>query len=299
MQTKNVLISGASGMIGSALSARLAAAGYQVYALDRDSSRAAFNYHAAAHKVVLAADTPLHAVINLAGPSLADKRWTAAQKAHLKNTRVQLTTALSDAIAESATKPEIFLSASAIGYYGLTGANVATEQSPAGDDFLADLAKDWERATHSAEQAGVNTIHLRTGVVLSDTGGMLKKLLLPFKLGLGGQIGNGRQYISWISLPDAVAIMYALIESKPQIKALNLVAPAPVTNAEFTRELARALHRPAIFPLPAFVAQAMFGEMADLLLLGSAHVQSTHLSSLGVDLRHPTLRQALTDLLVK
>lgn len=294
---QHVLVTGASGMIGRALTGQLVRAGYTVHTLRRDTTQAPFHYLESAGKVSLADDIPLYAVINLAGPSLAAGRWTAARKAYLKSSRVNLTAALSRALAASPTPPSLLLSASAIGYYGATGAAIATEDSPAGNDFLAHIARDWERATLPAQQAGITTVHLRFGVVLSEQGGMLQRLLLPFRLGLGGRIGDGSQYLSWISLTDAVEIIQSLLRHPRPEGPVNLVAEHPVTNADFTRELARVLHRPAVLPLPAVVARVLFGEMADALLLASSRVQSTRLARLGITLKHPVLATALRSML--
>lgn len=294
---KNVLITGATGMIGNALHRHLSAMGYRVYTFDRRSTTAPFHYLKTTQQAVLDPEIPLHAVINLAGPSIADGRWTAARKQLLLRSREQLTQALATAIACLPIKPSLFLSASATGYYGLTGDHLANEDSPPGDDFLAQVARTWEAATAPAELAGINTIPMRFGVVLSKDGGMLKQLLLPFRLGLGGRIGDGSQYLSWISIDDVVAIVARLLETNPASGPLNLVAKHPVTNAEFSARLARQLHRPCLMPLPAIVARAVFGEMADALLLGSSRVESIKLESLGIQLQHPTLDSALEALL--
>lgn len=294
---RNILISGATGMIGRALSRHLSAAGYKVYALDRHSISSPFYYLESAHQVILDSSIPLYAVINLAGPSLADKRWTAERKVLVLNSREQLTRALATAIAALPIKPALFLSASAIGYYGLTGDRCVDETSPPGTDFLATVARAWEAATAPAEHAGINTIHLRFGVVLSTDGGMLKQLLLPFKLGLGGRIGDGKQFLSWISINDAMRIVTHLLETNPASGPLNLVATNPVTNADFSAQLAHVLKRPCWLPLPAAVVKLLFGEMADALLLGSSRVQSVKLDTLGVQLRDPALKKALRVLL--
>lgn len=280
-------------MVGSALTESLQDAGYAVYALSRNDSDSPFYYSEESNDIRLDPNLPLYAVVNLAGPSLADKRWTAKYKKHLLDSRIRLTTALSMALSRQASKPKLLISASAIGYYGLTGNNVVNEDSPTGDDFLADIAQQWEEATAPAEGAGINTIHLRLGVVLSKRGGMLKKLLLPFKLGLGGRVGDGKQYISWISLSDVLQAVQFLIQQNPQTDPLNLVAEEPVTNEEFSRQLGRALHRPSFLPMPKFIVRLLFGEMGDTLLLGSSRVKSSKLKPLGINLLHPTLDSAL------
>lgn len=296
-QNNNVLITGASGMIGSALADHLTESGFNVHRLSRDSSEAPFYFDAGAGKVHLDSSVPLCAVINLAGPSIADKRWSDTRKREILESRVQLTHSLAVALAESASKPRCFLSASAIGFYGDTGDNSVDEASPGGNDFLAEVGRAWEAATAPAEAAGINTIHLRFGIVLSPRGGVLKKLLLPFKLGLGGRIGNGRQGMSWISIADVLQIIHKLLDDNPECGPLNLVAEQPVSNKEFSAVLAKSLHRPGFLPLPGFMVKLLFGEMGEALLLGSARVTSQKLSRLGIRLRHPTLRSAFDALL--
>jgi len=297
LDQKNVLVTGANGLIGRALTARLVEAGFAVHALKRNTRDAPFYYLEASNLMVLDPAIPLYAVVNLAGPNLADKRWTSKRKNQILTSRVSLTSALAVALTGLPFKPELFLSASAIGYYGLTGENTVDEDSPPGDDFLSDVSQQWEHATHPAEQAGINTIHLRIGVVLSRNGGMLQKLLLPFRIGMGGKIGDGKQYLSWISIIDLVQALLFLLEKKPQTGALNLVADEVVTNADFSAQLGRALRRPSFMPMPKFMVRLLFGEMGDALLLGSTRVRSTRLKSLGVNLQHRTLASALSAVL--
>ena len=196
-------------------------------------------------------------------------------------------------------KPELLISGSAIGFYGDTGDNTVDESSSRGEGFLSDVASQWETATQAAQDAGIRTIHLRTGIVLSPDGGVLKKMLLPFKMGLGGVVGNGQQYMSWISIDDVVHLIDHMLNDEQLSGSYNLVSPQPVTNYEFTKSLGRALHRPTISPLPAFAARLMFGEMADALLLSSSRVASIRLSDIGYELIDNTLEHALTRLLKK
>lgn len=291
---KNILITGASGMIGVALASHLERAGYTVYSLKRHSADAPFRYDETSKTVFLDKDISLYAVINLAGPSLADKRWSDARKRVLLSSRVDLTSALSRALAVLPSKPKLLLSASAIGYYGLTGSKTVTESSPAGDDFLAQIGQEWESATQPAEQAGINTVHLRLGVVLSKRGGMLQRQLIPFRLGLGGRLGTGKQFLSWISLTDVLQTILFLLENNPEAGPINVVATEPVTNEDFTAQLTRLLRRPGLLPLPAFLIKLLFGEMGEVLLLGSSRVQSEKLAALGIELQHPTLHSALS-----
>jgi uncharacterized protein len=297
LKQKNVLITGASGLVGKALCKNLGLSGYTVFKLERNSRAAPFHYIEAENRVVLDATIPLYAVINLAGPNLSDRRWTRVRKNYILNSRVKLTNALSKALANSSTTPKIYLSASAIGFYGLTGSNSADESSPPGDDFLANVCKQWEAATSSAEQAGINTVHLRLGVILSRHGGMLQKLLLPFKLGLGGKVGNGCQYLSWISIFDVIDVILYLLEKRPHITALNVVADQNVTNHQFSKELGKALRKPCMIPLPSIIVKLIFGEMGDALLLGSTRVKSSKLKDLGISLRYPVLASALRKVL--
>jgi uncharacterized protein (TIGR01777 family) len=288
-RSNNILITGASGMIGRVLAERLRTDGYTVYKLERNSTKAPFHYLQDSNRVILDADIPLHAVINLAGPSIADKRWTRTRKQIILQSRERLTSALADALARAPTKPELFLSASAVGFYGEGSDVIADEISPAGTDFLASVAQQWEQATASAERAGINTIHLRLGVVLSPDGGMLKQLLLPFKLGLGGPIGNGKQHLSWISIADVLNIICFLLENKPTVNALNLVADQPTTNRQFSEALGSHLNRPTFLAIPTPLIKLLFGEMGEVLLLGSSRVQSSRLADIGITLQNPTL----------
>lgn len=297
LEHENVLVTGATGLVGSAITKKLIEAGYTVHTLKRNNPDAPFHYLEATNQMVLDPDIPLYAVINLAGPNLADKRWTTKRKNYLLSSRVELTNALALALIDLPTKPKMLLAASAIGYYGLTGDSYVDEDSPAGDDFLATVGQQWEQATQPAEDAGINTIHLRIGVVLSKKGGMLQKLLLPFNLGIGGKIGNGKQYLSWISIIDLVQTILFLLVKNPRVGVLNLVAEETVNNADFSTQLGRALRRPSFIPMPTFIVKLLFGEMGEALLLGSTRVKSIKLGSLGIKLQHQTLTSALTAVL--
>jgi uncharacterized protein (TIGR01777 family) len=297
LEHENVLVTGATGLVGSAITKKLIEAGYTVHTLKRNNPNAPFHYLEATNQMVLDPDIPLYAVINLAGPNLADKRWTTKRKNYLLSSRVELTNALALALIDLPTKPKMLLAASAIGYYGLTGDSYVDEDSPAGDDFLATVGQQWEQATQPAEDAGINTIHLRIGVVLSKKGGMLQKLLLPFNLGIGGKIGNGKQYLSWISIIDLVQTILFLLVKNPRVGVLNLVAEETVNNADFSTQLGRALRRPSFIPMPTFIVKLLFGEMGEALLLGSTRVKSIKLGSLGIKLQHQTLTSALTAVL--
>jgi hypothetical protein len=229
----------------------------------------------------------------LAGENIASGRWNTAKKSQIRQSRVQSTQVLARALANAEKKPRVFVSASAIGYYGDTGETLLREQSPAGDDFLAEVCQAWEAATQPARDAGIRVVNLRIGVVLSKTGGALAKMLTPFRLGLGGRVGNGRQYWSWIALPDLVGVIRHALTCDALEGPVNTVAPAPVTNAEFTRILGRVLGRPTLFPLPAFMARAMLGEMADALLLSSTRVSAEKLQQSEYRFEYPELESAL------
>jgi len=236
------------------------------------------------------------AVIHLAGESIAG-RWTAEKKAKIRNSRVTGTKNLSEALAKADPKPAVFISCSAIGFYGDRGEEVVNEESAPGTGFLPDVCKDWEAATYPAADAGIRTVQIRTGVVLSPKGGALGKMLTPFKLGLGGRVGNGRQWMSWIDVQDMVGAIHHILKTDLLQGPVNMVAPKPVTNAEFTRTLASLLSRPAIFPMPAFVVKLAFGEMGETLLLGSQRVEPAQLVASGYPFRFSELRTSLQNLL--
>jgi uncharacterized protein (TIGR01777 family) len=237
------------------------------------------------------------AVVNLGGASIAGGRWTAKRKALLRASRVETTRALVTALAKMSERPKALVSASAIGYYGDRGEELLTEESAAGTGFLAELARDWEAEAVKAESLGIRVVRVRLGVVLGKDGGALAKMLLPFKLGIGGRIGSGRQWMSWVTLDDGVGILRYAIENRAIRGAINVVAPQPVQNADFTRALGRALHRPAIFPAPAFALRLAMGQMADALLLASQRVAPERLKQLGYRFLHTELSRTLAGML--
>jgi hypothetical protein len=236
------------------------------------------------------------AVIHLAGESIVG-RWTAAKKAKIRESRVAGTLNMASALARTEEKPKVFICGSAIGYYGNRGEELLREESAPGTGFLADVCQDWEEATTPAVQADIRTAHIRTGIVLSPEGGALGAMLLPFKLGLGGRTGNGRQWMSWIDVQDMVGAILHILKNNLLQGAVNMVAPKPVRNAEFAKTLASVLSRPAIFPMPAFVAKAVFGEMGEELLLSSQKVEPGKLISSGYPFRYRELRASLEGLL--
>jgi uncharacterized protein (TIGR01777 family) len=294
----NILITGATGLIGTALSSALEANGHTVYPLVREeNSTAPFHWLPSNNKIQLDDSITLDAVIHLAGANIADKRWDEQRKNDILNSREIPTKLLADTLAQMSNKPAVFISGSAIGFYGETGDNTVDENSPQGTGFLSEVAGRWEQATQSAEKAGIRTVHIRTGVVLSTHGGMLKQMMLPFKLGLGGIIGDGKQYLSYVAIDEVTTMIEFLLENSAINGAINLVSRKPVTNAEFTRALGKALHRPTLFPLPSFIARLMFGEMADALLLSSARVLPTRLVESGYKFKDNDLVTTLHSLM--
>jgi uncharacterized protein (TIGR01777 family) len=236
-------------------------------------------------------------VVCLGGASIAGGRWTEERKKVLRSSRVDATRVLVDALARMQRRPRVFIGASAIGYYGDRGDEILTESSAAGKDFLALLARDWETEAMRAESSGIRTVVARFGVSLSTKGGALPRMLTPFKLGAGGRLGSGKQWMSWIALDDVVGIVRAAIANEAIKGPVNVVAPNPVQNEEFTRVLAKVLHRPAIFPAPAFVLRAALGEMADALLLSSQRVQAGRMMAAGYAYKMPELETALRKIL--
>jgi uncharacterized protein len=236
------------------------------------------------------------AVIHLAGESIFG-RWTAAKKSKIRDSRVAGTLNLAQALARAEEKPKVFVCGSAIGYYGNRGDEVLSEESLPGTGFLAQVCQEWEEATMPAVQADIRTAHIRTGIVLSAKGGALGAMLLPFKLGLGGRTGDGRQWMSWIDVRDMVGAIHHILKNDLMQGPVNMVAPKPVTNAEFAGTLASVLSRPAIFPMPVFAAKLVFGEMGEELLLGSQKVEAGKLISSGYPFRYRELRASLEGLL--
>ncbi len=288
-----IAVSGSSGMIGSALRAELVRLGHQPVRLVRRSPGAnEIQWDPAKGTLDAASLEGMDAVVHLAGAGIGDRRWNEAYKRELADSRVKPTTLLADALASLDRPPAVFLSASAIGYYGDRGDQALTEDSPAGEGFLPDLVTGWEAATSSAAAAGIRTVTMRTGVVYSKAGGALPKLLPLFKFGLGGPMGNGRQYVSWISLDDEVRAIVHLL-STDLSGAVNLTAPNPVTNKEQAVALGKALHRPTLLSVPAFGPRLLLGgEMANALLFDSARVLPARLSASGFEFTHKTIDEA-------
>ena len=296
----NILITGSTGLIGTALRKNLKAQGHTIYPLYRNiSAEKKHFWDPDKDQIHLDDEIKIDAVIHLAGENIADTRWSQSKKDRILNSRVHGTRLLAEAISQLEHKPEVFISGSAIGFYGDTASNTVDENSPRGEGFLSDVATQWEDATQAVEDAGIRTIHLRTGIVISPDGGVLQKMLFPFSMGLGGVVGNGQQYMSWISIQDVVAIIETMLLNKEMTGPYNLVAPNPVTNYTFTKSLGKALRRPTVSPLPAFMARIMFGEMADALLLSSSRVAATRLKQAGYNFADTDLTDTLTRLLKK
>jgi hypothetical protein len=294
-----ILVSGVSGPIGAALLPSLRASGWSVTRLMRGpaTGEGQISWDPA---LPLAPETVsgFDAVVHLAGESIFG-RWTSAKKAKILNSRVAGTLNLSHALAGAEDKPNVFISGSAIGYYGNRGDELLREESAPGAGFLSRACQEWEEATTPAVQADIRTAHLRTGIVLSPKGGALGAMLPPFKMGLGGRVGDGRQWMSWINVQDVVGAIHHIVKNDLLQGPVNLVAPRPVTNAEFVKTLAGVLSRPAIFPLPAFAVKAVFGEMGEELLLASQKVEASKLIRSGYPFRFRDLKTSLQDILKK
>ncbi len=294
----HVLITGATGMVGSALAPLLTTGGHQVTKLVRKSPQAGEAlWEPSKGTIDQAALDTCNAVVHLAGDNIAEGRWNAAKKARILESRVQGTRVLCESLARLAAPPKVLVSASAIGYYGSRGDQWLDEQSSAGEGFLADVCQQWEAATQPARDAGIRVVNVRFGVILSPKGGALSKMLFPFKMGGGGTIGSGKQYWSWITLDDVVGAIHHALLTDSLAGPVNVVSPHPVTNHEFTKTLGRVLHRPTIIPMPAFAARLALGEMADELLLASQRVKPTQLQASDYSFRHAELEPALRALL--
>jgi uncharacterized protein (TIGR01777 family) len=300
--TVGILLSGASGLIGEALSKAFADRGLPVQRLvrHRPASSDQIQWNPAATPAVQSDAEKLEglgAAIHLSGANLADHRWTAAYKDEIRQSRVHSTRVLAETLARLKQPPKALLVASATGIYGDRRDEVLDEDSAPGTGFIADLCRDWESAANPARDAGIRVVHLRFGVVLTPGEGALGRMTPIFRLGLGGRLGSGRQWMSWISLSDAVAAILFILDSPALAGPVNFSSPHPVTNADFTRALARALHRPAILPVPAFALRLAMGEMADEVLGFSTRALPTRLTAANFHYTHPTLGLALAAML--
>ena len=294
-----ILMTGASGLVGTTLTAELRAAGDTVNRFVRPgtdsthSNSGDVTWDPQTGEMNLPAAEGADAVINLAGASIGGGRWTANRKALLRSSRVDLTEHLVTALARLKSPPKIFISASAIGFYGDRGEESLTEASSSGKDFLSKITRDWEAAAIKVEQFGARTVLARFGIILSKNGGALPQMLTPFKLGAGGKLGSGEQWMSWISLDDAITAIRTAITDANLRGPINIVAPNPARNADFTRALAKVLHRPAILPAPAFALRLALGEMADALLLSSQRVIPEKLTQQHFKFQYADLESAL------
>jgi uncharacterized protein len=297
-----IIISGATGLVGAALRTALLAEGHNVGRLVRSEGAASTGdipWNPTAGTIDEEALEGADAVVNLNGAGIGDSRWTPDRKELLRSSRVNSTRLLVDTLSKLRQRPRVFVSASAIGYYGSRADEILTESSTSGDDFLSALSRDWEAEGLRAEAGGVRTVIVRFGIILSADGGALPRMLTPFKLGAGGRLGSGNQWMSWIALDDVVGAIRVAIANDQLRGPVNVVAPNPVQNAEFTRVLAKALHRSAIFPAPAFMLRLALGEMADALLLSSQRAQPERLISAGFKFRFENLDSTLRAVLGK
>ena len=297
-----ILITGATGMVGTELAQAYEADGHKVLRAVRhpvkDPATEVF-WDPTTGEIEKEKLEGLDAVIHLAGANIAGKRWSAAYKQVLLESRTKGTTLISNTLAELNQKPKVLACASAIGYYGDRGHETLTEEAAPGEGFLPDVCMQWEQACQPAREAGIRVANMRIGVVLSTKGGALATMLTPFKLGAGGILGNGKQFFSWIALDDLVEAIRFVVSNDSFTGPVNLVSPQAVTNREFTKSLGKAISRPTLFPMPAFAARLAFGEMADALLLASAHVVPEKLAQAGFPYRFPQLQAALQHVLQK
>ena len=287
-------IAGASGLVGSALIPVLERDGHEITRLVRTAPRTGeIEWHPNQDALKPNDFEGFDVIINLAGENIAGGRWTDDQKRKIRDSRVNGTHLLSEAVAKLARKPKVFVCASATGIYGDRGDEKLDEQSESGGGFLAGVCREWEKASEPASKAGVRVVNLRYGPILARDGGMLAKLLTPFKMGMGGKVGSGKQYISWVSLEDAVRATKFAIDDEAIRGPLNVVSPNPVTNEEFTKTLGHVLNRPTALAMPAFAARLAFGEMADEMLLASQQVLPKRLNSAGFQFELPELERAM------
>lgn len=291
----DVVVTGSSGLIGSGLKGALERAGHRMVPMVRSKgSGGAIQWDPDRGEIDAAGLEGVGAVVHLAGEGIGNRRWNEAHKAKVKESRRVGTSLLAETLAKLNKAPKVLVSGSAVGYYGDRGDEVLTESSRPGSDFLADVCTTWEAAAAPAKEAGVRVAHIRTGIVLSGRGGVLPKMLMPFKFGVGGKLGSGRQWMSWISLEDEVGAIVHLLGDDAATGAFNLTAPNPVTNADMTKAIGQALHRPTLIPAPRFALKvALGGEMAEELLLVSQRALPTRLLDSGFTFTQPELAGAL------
>jgi hypothetical protein len=297
-----ILVTGSTGLVGSALLPFLKSQGHEVFRLVRSQAKAGPSeiYWDPEQGIDDTARLEgLDGVVHLAGENISEGRWTEEKKARIRDSRVRGTRSLSEALARLAQPPRVLISASAIGDYGNRGEEIMREESAPGSDFLARVCREWEAATEPAAQKGIRVVMLRFGVIFSGKGGALAKMLTPFKLGVGGKLGSGRQYMSWITLDDVIGVINHALVNENLRGPVNVVAPNAVTNYDFTKTLGRVLSRPTLFPVPAFAIRLAFGEMGDAALLSSTRVEPARLKESGYTFQHPELESALRQMLKK
>ena len=294
-----ILIAGASGLVGSALVPKLKAEGAEVTPLVRSAAKSGeIEWHPDRGSIDAPALQGCDAIINLAGDGIANGRWTEEKKRRILDSRVNGTRLLCETVANLSRKPKAFINASAVGFYGSRGDELVDEDSGPGEGFLASVCRQWELATAPAEQAGIRVVKLRFGVILAKGGGIMGSILGPFKFGLGGKIGSGDQVMSWVAMDDVVAAISFILQNESLRGPINVVAPHPVTNEEFTKTLGRVLSRPTFMTMPAFAARLAFGEMADEMMLSSTRVAPKVLNDAGFRFQYPELEGAVRAMLV-
>jgi len=296
-----ILIGGSHGLVGTALIKSLETEGHEIFRLVRHAptSKTEVEWSPDRYSIALARIEGFDAVVNLAGESIAEGRWTDDKKRRIRESRVKGTKLLSDALANLAVPPKTLVCASAIGYYGNRGDELLTEASAPGDGFLAKVCAEWGDATALATEKGIRVVNARFGVILDTNGGALKKMLPPFRMGVGGKVGSGKQWMSWIALDDVVGGIQFTLANDSIKGPVNFVAPVPVTNAEFTKTLGKVLSRPAVLPIPAFAIKLLFGEMGEALLLGSQRVAPERLTFSNYRFQYPDLEPAIRSILEK
>jgi uncharacterized protein (TIGR01777 family) len=300
-EQEKVLLSGSSGMLGSAIEAALRRQGATLLRLVRRQTQESgeLEWNPAVGRIDIGGLSGVTAAVHLSGASVAARRWTAKYKREITESRVETTRLLAETLARMPQPPEVLVAASAVGFYGDRGDEILDEDSFAGVGFLSELCQAWEAAAQPAKDAGIRVVQLRFGMVIGRNGGPMTRLLPHFRLGLGGRLGSGRQWMSWVSEADVVSATIFALRQSDLSGPVNMVAPEPVTNAEFTRELGRAVHRPALLPAPAFALRLAIGEMADEMLLASERVMPKRLIDAGFAFAYPTLAETLAAALGK